>query len=571
MIDNPSVALFAPIAIPLVAAALLAIRPLRAKVRASAALLPLPALALAVLTTGNLEVQAPWLLLGSRFALDDVGRVFLVFTSVLWAVSAAYAHSDPQPGPDTRTRFYAAFIVSMAGNFGVVLSGDMVVFYLCFATMSFASVPLILHEAAPATEQAGRVYVGFVVLGEVLLFVGFAGLAALGGGTGLAAVQAALGRSALALPLVVCLFAGFGVKTALVPVHMWLPLAYGVAPTAAVAALSGPMIKAGLLGWLRFLPLGTAAFPMLGVVCGVAGAVSAVWGVVGGLLQREAKAALAYSSISQLGLITMGIGAGLSTSSAWPALLPALVLYALHHAVTKSALFLGVGVAVRGTQGVMARRVSGAGLLALALSLAGAPFTGGSLAKEALKKALSSAWTAPIDWFLAAATIGTTLLMARFLVLVLDSRDSQRDGARPMTAWAVWLALLGAILLMPWALPVTGFRAVAAVPTAPAFWGSLWPIALGAVIAWGAWRARLASDVAARWRVPPGDVVWALMRAVARVRRTRLRRAPRYDATWHSATLARLAKWGIRAEERLATWKLLGIALLGTAVLLLYL
>ncbi len=147
------------------------------------------------------------------------------------------------------------------------------------------------------------------------------------------------------------------------------------------------MIKAGLLGWLRFLPLGEVSLPEWGALCAAAGLAAAAYGVVVGLTQDEPKTVLAYSSVSQMGFMLTGIGIGLSAPEAWPAALSAVLLYALHHGLAKGAMFLGVGVPPGDS--AAQRWLHAGGLVVTAMALAGAPFTSGSVAKVALKNALA--------------------------------------------------------------------------------------------------------------------------------------------------------------------------------------
>jgi formate hydrogenlyase subunit 3/multisubunit Na+/H+ antiporter MnhD subunit len=178
-------------------------------------------------------------------------------------------------------------------------------------------------------------------------------------------------------------FFGFGVKAGVLPLHFWLPLAHPVAPVPASAVLSGAMIKAGLLGWLHFLPLGHAEFPGWGLFCIAAGMAAALGAVVVGCMQNDPKTLLAYSSVSQMGVMTLILGIGLTNPGAWLAALPVLLLYALNHALAKGALFFGTGVAH--STGGGGRRWVMAGLALPALALAGAPWTGGSMTKYAIK------------------------------------------------------------------------------------------------------------------------------------------------------------------------------------------
>ena len=104
------------------------------------------------------------------------------------------------------------------------------------------------------------------------------------------------------------LIAGLGMKAGLVPFHFWMPLAYSAAPTPASAVLSGAVVKASILGMIRFLPLETA-LPDWGTALAAAGLFAALYGVVIGITQRDPKVVLAYSSVSQMG--------SSSLSSAW--------------------------------------------------------------------------------------------------------------------------------------------------------------------------------------------------------------------------------------------------------------
>jgi formate hydrogenlyase subunit 3/multisubunit Na+/H+ antiporter MnhD subunit len=193
--------------------------------------------------------------------------------------------------------------------------------------------------------QAARTYIVLVIAGELLLFTGIMATAAIAGRVDLLGAPAAVAAAPVGPLVMGLLLAGFGIKAGALPLHVWLPLAHPAAPTPASAVLSGALIKAGLVGWLRFLPVGEVALPALGAWCVGAGLLAAFAGVAAGLTQTNAKSALAYSSISQMGFLTVGLGAGLLAPEAWPMLLPAVLLYAAHHGLAKGALFLGVGVA----------------------------------------------------------------------------------------------------------------------------------------------------------------------------------------------------------------------------------
>ena len=185
---------------------------------------------------------------------------------------------------------------------------------------------------------AGRVYIIFAVAGEIALFAGLA-LGAFATGDARLAAMASPEVPALATALMA---AGLLVKLGAVPLHLWLPLAHAAAPAPASAVLSGAMLKAGLFGLMTVLPLGGIAAPEAAAALAAMALAGLILAPALGLVQGDAKAVLAYSSIGQMSLMALGLAAALAAPGAWPVIAPALVLLAAHHAFAKAALFLGV-------------------------------------------------------------------------------------------------------------------------------------------------------------------------------------------------------------------------------------
>ena len=279
-----------------------------------AAWFALPFLLLALFAP-DFSVDVPALLLGARFGLDVTGRAFLGFSALLWLLAGQYAVGYLRDDP-ARQRFMLLFCLTGMGNLALPLALDAASFYLAFALMTFAAYGLVIHAGSPEALRAGRVYLIMALFGEMLLLSALWHLAHAAPGLLIADLARAAATDPTARALLV---AGFGVKAGLPVLHMWLPLAHPVAPTPASAVLSGAMIKAGLLGWLRFLPLGAVALPDLGAGLVGLGLAAAFLGVLAGLIQRDAKTVLAYSSISQMGIVTAALGAGQAAGSCKPA------------------------------------------------------------------------------------------------------------------------------------------------------------------------------------------------------------------------------------------------------------
>ena len=509
---------------------------------------PLPALLLAAWPTPGPGLEIPWLLLGLQFGLDTTGRVFLLFSAALWLFAGMQARDQLADDPH-RTRFALFFLATLAGNLLLILAADLAGFYLGYALMTFAAYGLIVHKGSAQALLAGKVYLTMALLGEVLLLLAFLQLAHLADSLRIDATRAALATAATRETIIALLVAGFGIKAGALSLHLWLPLAHPAAPVPASAVLSGVLIKAGLLGWLRFLPLGMTASDW-GWVLAVAGLAAAFYGVLLGLAQQVPKVILAYSSISQMGLMTLGVGLGLALPETWFWLLPAVTLFALHHALTKGALFLGLGLVGPGRRAVLA----GMGLLAL--SLAGAPLLSGALAKQALKAGVQhTPWEAWLLPCLALSSLATTLLMARLLVRLAGS-DTPRWANPPRRAFRAWWLLVLLALTAAWWLPVVTTRPAA--PDMKDLWAAAWPVLGGVLLAWSAGRAWQRTGRA--WpALPAGDLLWPLLR-VGKWLGMRMRRpaVPRSQFRFHAAW----ARWPQRLETRLGSSRIQGLLML---------
>lgn len=508
--------------VPLVCAALSA-QP-RART-AACALTPwaaLPAFVAAATVPVGTSVRFDSLLLGLELGLDATGQVFLAFTSLLWWLSGIYARG--YLADDARqSSFWLFFALALTGNLGLIVAQDLVGFYACFALMSLASYGLVVHGRTEAAFRAGRVYMVFAIAGELALFVGLVGLVS---GAASPSFESLSGEAAPRWALAFAV-AGFAVKAGTLGFHFWLPLAHPAAPVPASAVLSGAMIKAGLLGWLRVLPIGSAGLEDWGWAAFGTGVAAAFYGAAIGVTQRDPKAVLAYSSVSQMGLMTAGLAFGIAMPTWGEAALVAVLLYAIHHALAKAALFLGVGVASRVGLG-RGRLVVAIGLAIPALSLAGAPLTSGALAKSLLKSPVAEVGPGLV-LLLSVAAVGTTLLMIRFLAVL--GRGVGTDSDHDLRLLLPWLALvaLGPVLaLTPWrAVGTTSLDLL----TAPKLALALAPIAAGLLL------AVLGRHLAHRWprlgrEIPPGDLLALFVlaaRAVPRVAWSRERAARRRD------------------------------------------
>jgi formate hydrogenlyase subunit 3/multisubunit Na+/H+ antiporter MnhD subunit len=484
-----------------------------------------PALIMALTRGPVATAHIDWLLLGSWFGVDQASHIFLLLTALLWTIAGFYARYYHADDPDLH-RFGFFFLLTMTGNLGLVVSMDVVTFYTTFALMTFSAYGLVVHTRSTAALRAGKVYIVMAVIGEGFLLTGLV-MAAYASGEG--ELQAEFIRTGILDSqrsdlIIGCLLAGFGIKAGAIPLHVWLPLAHPVAPTAASAVLSGAMIKAGLLGWIRFLPIGEAEFAGWGTLLVVLSLTAAFFGVLIGLTQDDPKTLLAYSSISQMGFIATVVAVGMVEPGAWEIALIGCAIYVLHHGLIKGALFLGVGVAHEAGDDPRRQRIVLAGLSLAGISLAGAPLMTGALAKSALKEGVylgPEGWGTWLDWLLPVAAIGTTVLMGRFIWLIWRHEMGHVEHGQYRGMAVPWAALILLVFPLVWMAP-TWYRLD--IPARVAFdpanlWTSTWPVLAGGLILsliWW-WIARTPREVSPI-HIPAGDMLIPMEWVLARTR-----------------------------------------------------
>lgn len=571
-----SVSIVMVVILPLLYAATMLLCASHSMVLRLASWMALPALLLAIFSPLEFSLHLPWLLLGTELGLvDETGRLFLLFTALLWLLSGLYAQSYLADDPG-RNRFFTYFLLSMSGNFGLILAQDLASYYLFFTLMSFASYGLVIHARSTEALRAGRIYILLVLIGEVLLFAAMLLATTAAGSTKFETVRHAVLQAESGDLIIFLALIGFGIKAGMLGLHVWLPLAHPVAPTPASAVLSGAMIKAGLLGWLRFLPMGEAALLQWGEIFILLGLATTFYGVAIGLMQKDPKTLLAYSSISQMGVLAIAVGVGLTAPETYPAILTVITLYAMHHGLSKGALFLGVGV--MGLSSDRQRRWVWLALFLPALALAGAPLTSGMLAKALLKTQVASApaqWVPALEVLLVCSAVATTLLVGRFLLLL--SMPKLRASDKPLPAGVLWpwvMLILSAITL-PWFI----VSDTTVSWSASTLVGSLWPVLLGIVltglaIKWTSHRDRKpgmmpmgdasAGDKLSMPRIPPGDILvpitYVINLILAYGHRLAIDQLPYWQNIWKSLMRQQVSKldWTRiynRVELALNSWR----------------
>ena len=503
---------------------------------------PVPALIASLLAARQSQLEIGTGRVRLTLALDAPGAILLGVAAVLWIAAGIYATSYMRDTPN-RGRFVVCWLMAAAGCLGVFVAADMVSLYFLLALLTLGACGMVLHDETPRAWRSSAYYLGLALIGETLVLIGMVMLAAAIPGNSLlirdaAAVLPSLPQRDLILALLVT---GLGLKAGLVPLHVWMPLAHAAAPVPASAVLSGAVVKVGIIGLIRFLPF-ESALPDWGLALTAAGLFTAFYGVAIGITQAHPKAVLAYSSVSQMGVIIAVLGMGLSAGDATAPL--AAAYYASHHVLVKGALFLAVGViAVTGVRRAWWILVPAA---VLALSLGGLPFTGGAIAKYAVKGPLGQGLVGALA---NASAAGTTLLMLHFVLRLRLAAAKEADAVASIGLVLPWAAIALAAVLVPWGMYLSLPSDTVFNPLAPkALWAALWPVLIGAALA----------VASARWgnrlpRIPEGDIAVAIDALV--------RAAPGWGGRFERVDSV-LREWPVAGVSLLVVAIALGVALL---------
>lgn len=392
--------------------------------------------------------------LGIRMGADAFGAVMLALTTVVTAAAMLYATATP------RVRGAAAFWPLSLGLWAalnaVYLAEDLFNAYVALELMGVCAVALVALGGRDARPAALR-YLFVAVLGSLLFLLAVTIVYA---ETGVLDMTVAADRlepgpaASLALALTT---AGMALKSALFPVHSWLPPAHAGAPAAISPLLSALVVKASLFVLIRVWTMTGAATPSPAIVLGVLGALAVAWGCAGALRQSGLKQVVAFSTVAQVGYLFLALGltvdaaggdAGDAASrSAWSG----LVVLIVAHGLAKAAMFLAAGAIVqsRGTgdlarlSGTISQHPASVAAFAIAgVSLAGLPPTIGFVGKwEVLQASLGSGrwWWIPV---LLAGGLVTFAYVARVIRATFGRpEDEPYETPRPVARRLAGIAL----------------------------------------------------------------------------------------------------------------------------------
>lgn len=305
------------------------------------------------------EMNVPWQIpIGSMsFGLDPLSAFFAIPILVLSALSAIYGIGYLKKYETSRNIGIQWFFFNLliASMLIVVLSRNAVCFLLAWEIMALSSFFLVIFESEKeGVRHAGWIYLISTHIGTAFLLIFFLILQSSSGSFDFDKFD--LSNVSQLTAAVAFLFAviGFGAKAGFMPMHIWLPEAHPAAPSHVSAVMSGVMIKLGIYGLLRMLIYLGEPPAWWGWVLIFIGGVSGILGVLFALAQHDLKRLLAYCSVENIGIISIGLGIGIIGIAYENPVMTFMgfagaLLHVINHATFKGLLFLGAGSIIHAT------------------------------------------------------------------------------------------------------------------------------------------------------------------------------------------------------------------------------
>lgn len=289
------------------------------------------------------------------FQIDSISTLFLLPLFLLTFVVSVFGYQYLKNDHKHPGVLWFSFNILIVSMITVLLARNGIMFLFAWEIMSLSSLLLVLHEHEKKdVVRAGWIYFAATHTGTAFLIVLFLLLAQLGGSFNFGDIplHSITGQSGIILFILMVI--GFGCKAGLVPFHIWLPEAHPAAPSHVSALMSGVMIKMGIYGILRMLTFLGKPDLFCGISLLTIGLITAIFGILFALSQKDIKRLLAYSSVENIGIITIGIGIGLvGIHYSLPYLIvggfTGALLHIINHTFLKGILFLSAGAVYHAT------------------------------------------------------------------------------------------------------------------------------------------------------------------------------------------------------------------------------
>lgn len=281
---------------------------------------------------------------GLFLKLDTFRYIFVWITVFIWFLTTTFTTRYLLKYKN-RNRYYAFFMLTLGSTIGIFLSEHLLNLFTFFEIMSFTSYVLVIHDEDEYAHEAGRSYIGMAIAGGLVLLMGLFLLYDYTGTLNINELPEKVKLIGSVKYLISTLIIiGFGVKASMVPLHVWLPKAYPAAPAPASAILSAILAKTGVFGILIVVAVIMDGDLIISSAIMTLGLMNMFFGGLLAIFQRNVKRILAYSSMSQIGYMLLGIGLIGFLQEHKAIAIYGTIYHIVNHAFYKGLLFLVAGI-----------------------------------------------------------------------------------------------------------------------------------------------------------------------------------------------------------------------------------
>jgi formate hydrogenlyase subunit 3/multisubunit Na+/H+ antiporter MnhD subunit len=348
-----------------------------------------------------IEISVPHIMgTGLHLKLDVFRYIFVFITSLVWFLTTIYS-TQYLISYKNRNRYYLFYMLTLGSTIGIFISENFLNLFTFFEIMSFTSYALIIHDEDDYSHDAGDTYIAMAVGGGLILLMGLFLLYNYTQTLDIGELYTAVnGVGSMKYVISILIIIGFGVKAGMFPLHVWLPKAHPAAPAPASAILSGILLKTGIFGVLITTEVILKGDFIVSSVILVIGFINMFVGGLLAIFQRNIKRILAYSSMSQIGYILVGIGLMGILKDHNGAAIYGTLYHIINHAIFKVLLFMGAGIIYMVLHELSINKIGGFGrhknLLKIVFliglcAIIGMPGFNGFISKTLLHHALSEA------------------------------------------------------------------------------------------------------------------------------------------------------------------------------------
>lgn len=375
--------------------------------------------------------------IGLYLKMDMMRYIFVFLTCFIWFLTTIYS-TQYLIKHNHRNRYYAFFMLTLSSAVGVFISENILNLFTFFEMMAFTSYMLVIHDDDVYSHEAGRIYLGMSIASGMITLMGILLLFDYTNTLNISEISSVINYiGSMKYTIGFSLMIGFAVKACMFPFHIWLPKVYPAAPTPATAVLSGVLAKAGVYGIM------IVSICIMGndkLFCQVLLILSFMSMLIGGflaMLQRNIKRILAYSSMSQIGYILMGVALIGLIGEHEEVVVYGTMYHIVNHGLFKVLLFMIAGIIYMILDELSINKIRGFGkhknlLKALFLigmfGVIGMPGFNGFISKTMLHHALSESFDGNQSMFLevlftVCSSFTVAYLLKIFVSIFVDKND----------------------------------------------------------------------------------------------------------------------------------------------------